>query len=60
VQFREAKVLKTLHRGSGRSLDFGLQLSNSGLALSLETNRDLARREAEGRNVIRESIATTA
>jgi predicted RNase H-like HicB family nuclease len=44
----------------GETLDEARENLKEAISLILETNRDLARREAEGRNVIREPIAITA
>jgi len=44
----------------GRTLDEVRENLKEAVRLILETNRDLARRDAEGRDVIREPIAVTA
>ncbi len=43
----------------GKTLDEARENLKEAISLILETNRDLARREAEGRNVFREPIAIT-
>jgi predicted RNase H-like HicB family nuclease len=44
----------------GETLDEARENLKEAISLILETNRDLARREAAGRNVIREPITITA
>ena len=44
----------------GKTMDEVRENLKEAVRLILETNRDLARREAEGHDVVRESIAITA